>query len=243
MLYNNPACLRRGHHAGDARGARGPAEHRRDQGIVAGSRAASPTHHAASATAIVLFAGLDDVALEALMLGARGWVSGLTNAFPRESVALFAAGAARRLGRSAAIYRWFMPLLHLDADPTIWSSPSSSPSRSWDAARSWCACRACAWRAPARGRRGPCAAPTPRDPGFHERGGLGTARRAGRTGTLLSMALDLAGAAPWWQPGSARPAPGVTAVRHRFDTYFFDTLGVGSFAPTTSIYKLLRRAG
>src|SRR3546814_18995541 len=40
---------------------------------------------------VALFAGLDEVALEGLMLGAQGWVSGLTNAFPRESVELVRA--------------------------------------------------------------------------------------------------------------------------------------------------------
>lgn len=64
----------------------------------------------------VLFAGLDDIALEGLILGAKGWVSGLTNAFPAESLALYAALRAGDLGRARAIYRWFMPLLHLDAE-------------------------------------------------------------------------------------------------------------------------------
>ncbi len=63
----------------------------------------------------VLLAGLDDLAFEGLVLGARGWVSGLTNAFPRESLALYAALRAGDLPRARAIYRWFMPLLHLDA--------------------------------------------------------------------------------------------------------------------------------
>ncbi|HZF96123.1 MAG TPA: dihydrodipicolinate synthase family protein [Allosphingosinicella sp.] len=63
-----------------------------------------------------LMAGLDDVALEGLILGATGWVSGLTSAFPRESVALFAAVERGDLAAARAIYRWFMPLLHLDAE-------------------------------------------------------------------------------------------------------------------------------
>jgi 4-hydroxy-tetrahydrodipicolinate synthase len=63
-----------------------------------------------------LFAGLDDVAFEGLVLGARGWVSGLTNAFPRESLALFEAVRSGDLDRARRIYRWFMPLLHLDAE-------------------------------------------------------------------------------------------------------------------------------
>lgn len=63
-----------------------------------------------------LMAGLDDVALEGLVLGASGWVSGLTSAFPQESVALVAAFERGDLATARAIYRWFMPLLHLDAD-------------------------------------------------------------------------------------------------------------------------------
>jgi 4-hydroxy-tetrahydrodipicolinate synthase len=67
----------------------------------------------------VLFGGVDDIVLESLMLGATGWVSGLTNAFPRESVALFALARAGRYAEALAIYRWFMPLLRLDTIPTL----------------------------------------------------------------------------------------------------------------------------
>ena len=67
----------------------------------------------------VLFGGVDDIVLESLMLGATGWVSGLTNAFPRESVALFALAKAGRYAEALAIYRWFMPLLRLDTIPTL----------------------------------------------------------------------------------------------------------------------------
>ena len=63
-----------------------------------------------------VMAGLDDIALEGLILGASGWVSGLTSAFPKESVALVAAVERGDLDTARAIYRWFMPLLHLDAE-------------------------------------------------------------------------------------------------------------------------------
>ena len=63
-----------------------------------------------------IFAGLDDVALEGLMLGAKGWVSGLTSAFPEESVQLVAAAERGDWETAREIYRWFMPLLHLDAE-------------------------------------------------------------------------------------------------------------------------------
>lgn len=70
----------------------------------------------AFAERFVLFAGLDDVVFEAVTLGARGWVSGLSNVFPAESLALYAALTAGDLERARRIYRWFMPLLHLDAE-------------------------------------------------------------------------------------------------------------------------------
>lgn len=63
-----------------------------------------------------VMAGLDDVALEGLFLGASGWVSGLTSAFPTESVRLVEAFDEGKYDEALAIYRWFMPLLHLDAD-------------------------------------------------------------------------------------------------------------------------------
>ena len=63
-----------------------------------------------------VMAGLDDIALEGLFLGASGWVSGLTSAFPTESVRLVKAFDEGKYDEALAIYRWFMPLLHLDAD-------------------------------------------------------------------------------------------------------------------------------
>lgn len=62
-----------------------------------------------------VLAGLDDVALEGMMLGACAWISGLTSAFPQESVELVRAFNAGDMTRALEIYRWFMPLLHLDA--------------------------------------------------------------------------------------------------------------------------------
>ena len=64
----------------------------------------------------ILFAGLDDVAFEGLLLGAQGWVSGLTSAFPHESVMLVKALEAGDINTAREIYRWFLPLLHLDAE-------------------------------------------------------------------------------------------------------------------------------
>ena len=89
----------------------------------------------------VLFAGLDDVALEALMLGAAGWVSGLTNAFPpnpsRCGTPSSAATIRRRSRSTAGSCRCCT-----STPSTTWCRPSSSPSRSWAAAPSGSARRA-----------------------------------------------------------------------------------------------------
>ncbi|MBN9314779.1 MAG: dihydrodipicolinate synthase family protein [Devosia sp.] len=58
--------------------------------------------------------GVDDLMLENVLFGAVGWVSGLTNSFPRESVEMFRLAKAGRTEEALALYRWFMPLLHLD---------------------------------------------------------------------------------------------------------------------------------
>jgi len=62
----------------------------------------------------VLFCGVDDLILEALLLGAAGWVSGLVNAFPEENRALWDLATAGRWEEARALYRWYTPLLHLD---------------------------------------------------------------------------------------------------------------------------------
>ena len=61
-----------------------------------------------------IFTGVDDLALESLMLGAVGWVAGLVCAFPRETVAIYELMRAGRIAEAREVYRWFMPLLHLD---------------------------------------------------------------------------------------------------------------------------------
>jgi 4-hydroxy-tetrahydrodipicolinate synthase len=67
----------------------------------------------------ILFAGLDDVVVESILVGAVGWVSGLSNAFPREGETLFRLARAGRYAEAMSLYRWFMPLLHLDARPDL----------------------------------------------------------------------------------------------------------------------------
>jgi 1-pyrroline-4-hydroxy-2-carboxylate deaminase len=67
----------------------------------------------------VMFAGLDDTVVECVMVGAVGWVSGMSNVFPREGETLFRLAMAGRYAEAMPLYRWFMPLLHLDARPDL----------------------------------------------------------------------------------------------------------------------------
>jgi 1-pyrroline-4-hydroxy-2-carboxylate deaminase len=66
-----------------------------------------------------LFCGVDDLILESVLLGAVGWVSGLVNVFPKESVRLWELAVKGDWERARAIYRWFMPTLHLDTSPKL----------------------------------------------------------------------------------------------------------------------------
>lgn len=61
-----------------------------------------------------LLCGVDDLVLENLMFGAVGWIAGLANSFPAESVHLFKLAEAGKVKEALELYRWFMPLLHLD---------------------------------------------------------------------------------------------------------------------------------
>jgi 4-hydroxy-tetrahydrodipicolinate synthase len=67
----------------------------------------------------VLFAGVDDLVLESMMLGVKGWISGLVNAFPHENRALWDLASAGRWEEARALYRWYTPLLHLDTKPKL----------------------------------------------------------------------------------------------------------------------------
>lgn len=66
---------------------------------------------------LALFAGLDDMILEAVAVGADGWVAGLVNALPAESVELFDLARAGRMTDALRLYAWFLPLLRFDTVP------------------------------------------------------------------------------------------------------------------------------
>lgn len=66
-----------------------------------------------------ILCGVDTLALECLCLGADGWVAGLVDAFPCETVAIYRLVKAGRLEEALRIYRWFMPVLELDILPKL----------------------------------------------------------------------------------------------------------------------------
>jgi 4-hydroxy-tetrahydrodipicolinate synthase len=66
---------------------------------------------------LAIFVGVDDAIVEGIEAGAVGWVAGLVNAFPRESVDLFNLATEGRKREAFELYRWFLPLLRMDTVP------------------------------------------------------------------------------------------------------------------------------
>ncbi len=72
---------------------------------------------AAVGARLAVLVGMDDAIVEGIYAGAVGWIAGLVNAFPVESVALFNLAMRGEKVRAAALYAWFLPLLRLDTVP------------------------------------------------------------------------------------------------------------------------------
>ena len=66
-----------------------------------------------------VFTGVDPIATESLIMGAHGWVAGLVDAFPKETVAIYRLIKAGRYQEAIAIHRWFLPVLELDIHPKL----------------------------------------------------------------------------------------------------------------------------
>jgi len=64
-----------------------------------------------------IFVGVDDAIVEAISVGATGWIAGLVNAFPKESVELFDLAINGEHEKAFELYRWFLPLLRMDTVP------------------------------------------------------------------------------------------------------------------------------
>ena len=66
---------------------------------------------------LAIFVGVDDAIVEGVAMGAVGWIAGLVNALPRESVDLFNYALTRDRERAIPLYKWFLPLLRMDTVP------------------------------------------------------------------------------------------------------------------------------
>ncbi|MEX2602390.1 MAG: dihydrodipicolinate synthase family protein [Balneolaceae bacterium] len=66
-----------------------------------------------------IMCGVDTIALDALLMGAHGWVAGLVCAFPRETVAIYELAQSGEIQEALEIFRWFLPLLELDINPKL----------------------------------------------------------------------------------------------------------------------------
>ena len=113
MIYNNPVT-----YATDVKPA-GFARLAARKNIVAIKESSDDVRRVTDlrnevADRFIIFCGVDDIVLESVALGCDGWVAGLVNAFPEESVALYRLAAQGKVREALALYRWFMPLLHLD---------------------------------------------------------------------------------------------------------------------------------
>ncbi|TQF71197.1 dihydrodipicolinate synthase family protein [Pseudoalteromonas luteoviolacea] len=118
MIYNNPITY------GVDVSIEGMGVLAQEENIVSVKEATEDTRRiselfSAFGDRFVVFGGVDDIALESLMLGATGWISGLTNVFPRESVAIYKLAQQGRYEEARELWRWFLPLLRLDTIPTL----------------------------------------------------------------------------------------------------------------------------
>lgn len=66
-----------------------------------------------------ILCGVDTIAMEALVMGADGWVAGLVDAFPAETVAIYRLVKAGMIAEALEIHRWFLPILELDINPQL----------------------------------------------------------------------------------------------------------------------------
>ena len=117
MLYNNPIAY------GTDVSAEQLEELCRDlKNLVAVKESSADVRRLAAIRArlgdrMALLVGVDDLIVEGIAAGAEGWIAGLVNALPDESVRLFDLARAGRHDEARALYEWFLPLLRLDVVP------------------------------------------------------------------------------------------------------------------------------
>jgi 1-pyrroline-4-hydroxy-2-carboxylate deaminase len=114
MLYNNPIAY--GTDFLPEQITELAAEHRNFQAVKESS---TDARRVSAIRALVdrrleISVGVDDAVLEAIGVGATGWIAGLANALPRESVDLLNCGINGEAEKAFDLYRWFLPLLRMD---------------------------------------------------------------------------------------------------------------------------------
>jgi dihydrodipicolinate synthase/N-acetylneuraminate lyase len=117
MLYNNPVAYRTDFLPEQIAGL--IAEHANLQAVKesSGDVRRVTAIKALPGRPLDVLVGMDDAIVEGIYAGAVGWIAGLANAFPVESVALFDFASRGDRARAAALYSWFLPLLRLDTVP------------------------------------------------------------------------------------------------------------------------------
>ena len=119
MLYNNPISY--GTDFVSPQIAELAAEHKNLEAVKESS---SDVRRVSAIRALLgdrlkIFVGVDDAIVEGIAAGAAGWVAGLVNAFPAESVALFNYATSGKKQETFDLYRWFLPLLRMDTVPQL----------------------------------------------------------------------------------------------------------------------------
>ncbi len=117
MLYNNPLAYRTDFTAPQMQEL--AAQH---ANFVAVKESSADVRRIAAIKALLgerlyVLMGVDDLIVEGVAAGATGWIAGLVNAFPRESVVLFELARAGRMAEATPLYHWFLPLLRMDVVP------------------------------------------------------------------------------------------------------------------------------
>lgn len=117
MLYNNPPAYKTDFLP--AQIAELAAEHANLHAVKesSGDTRRVTAIRAAVGRRLAILVGMDDAIVEGIYAGAEGWIAGLVNAFPDESVLLFDYASRGDKVRAAALYAWFLPLLRLDTVP------------------------------------------------------------------------------------------------------------------------------
>jgi 4-hydroxy-tetrahydrodipicolinate synthase len=117
MLYNNPVAYRTDVSAAELAelAERYPNLHAVKESAGDARRVTAIKEVVGERLAVLV--GMDDMVLEGIAVGAVGWVAGLVNALPAESVRLFELATGGRWAEATALYHWFLPLLRLDTVP------------------------------------------------------------------------------------------------------------------------------